>query len=365
MTPAGPSREAYFYLSHARQKSGGVDYWVRTFFEDLHDEVRDRPRRNPELDIGTGDLQPTSVDRDSEIDRAVAGARVFVPLFSPEYVAAPPRDSQLFLDSNVPAGQRISKVQPVLWVPLPPDRRFPHLTAALELGGDLPDYARHGLSALSRLRSHANDYGTVVRRLAGRIVEAAELPAAGAQAEPVRLSLPVRAGISFIIAVIAPSENRIASHRQRNCYDSRPTNWRPFRNDNYLPIADHTARVAGAMRMPTLIVDFAGNDNFLDTSPGVILVDPWVLEHHGGREMVRAAFDALRQWVTMVVVVDRNDPQYDQGSLLIDEVVQIGRGNANHKVVRDQDEFKQQIGKLISRARRHYLNRPPDEDPSG
>ena len=305
------------------------------------------------------DLYPPGPNHDAEIDHVAAGARVFVPLFSPDYVASPPRDSSLFLDNHSLTRQRISRVQPVLWVPLAHGSDFPHLSAALELGGDLPDYHRRGLAALSRLRSHLDEYQAVVRRLAGRIVEAADQPAPDLRAErPVRSSFPARNALSFVIAVIAPSENRLAPHRQRTCYNARPTDWRPFRNHDYRPIADDTARIAGAMRMPTLIVDFAGNDGFVGGSPAVILVDPWVLEHHGGAEMVRAAFDALCPWVAMAVVVDRNDPQYDQGSRLVDEVIRLGHGS-HHKVVHDREEFQQQIGKLISRVRRQYLNRPP------
>lgn len=360
MTGTGPTRDAYFYLSHARPASGAVDYWVRTFFEDLRDAVRDRARRGSELEIGGGDLMPPGPAREARVARAVAAARVFVPLLSPEYVASPPIDSQLFRDKH---GRRAA-VAPVLWVPLPPGRDFPHLRSALELGADLPDYARFGLSTMSRLRAHVHDYETLVHRLAGRVVEAAEQPGTAEPGALLGLALPARADISFIIAVIAPCEGRIAPRRQLNCYGSRPVEWRPFRADDDVPIADYTARVAGAMRMPTRIVDFLGNDNFLDTSPGVILVDPWVVGHDGGKAVVRAAFDALRQWVTMVVVIDHNDPQYEQGSAFTDEVLRIGRGSPDHKVVRDRSEFEQQIGKLISRTRRHYLNRPPRGGPA-
>src|SRR5699024_6032092 len=139
---------------------------------------------------------------------------VFVPLFSPEYVTSPPRDSELFLDDRETAVGRNGRVQPVLWVPLPPGTRFPHLMAALELGGDLPEYAQQGLSAMSRLRKHAHDYDKIVRRLAGRIITAAEHPAPVAPGDQaVRDALPPRSDTSFIVAVIAPSESRIAVGR--------------------------------------------------------------------------------------------------------------------------------------------------------
>jgi FxsC-like protein len=359
--------DAYFYLSHFRPASTGVDYWVRKLYDDLLAAVRDRPRRHKELAIGTCDIMAPGKDRMDHVTRAVAGARVYVPLLSPDYVATPPAESRLFLDGKA---LRNSRVQPVLWVPLRPGQDVPQLRAAVELGSELRAYTKNGLEWMSRLRPHALDYQTVVRRLAGRIVEAAEQPGPPIQADQAVHPLPAsRNEISFFIAVIAPNAGRTPPHtslreanRHDNCYDSRSSDWRPFRNE-FLPIAYHTERVAGSMRMPTRVVDFAGNDTFFDTSPGVILVDPWMLSVSAGREMVRTAFNALRPWVTMVVVVDRNDALYDTGSELAAEVMRIGHGNSHHTLMRDRGEFEQQIGRVIARARKHFLNRPPDDEP--
>lgn len=362
MNAGGPVREAYFYLSHARPPSMAVDHWVQVFYGDLLEAVRSLAGRNVELEIGHCDLLPPGQEREVQIDHAVSSARVLVPLYTPEYLDTPPPDRGKF---------RKGKILPVLWAPLPPGRSVPDLAAALDLSRDLAEpaqreYALHGLSALCRLSAHSDTYQAIVQRLAERIVEAAELPASITAVSPQLndIVVPGQSEISFIVAVIAPSENRIPPRRQTTCYGPRATGWRPFRNGQELPIAEYTARVAANLMMPTRIVDFAANDNRLDTSPGVILVDPWVLAHNDGRRMLRAAFDALRQWVTLVVVVDRNDAQYETASAYADEVTRMTAGSGGHKVVRDVHEFEQQIGRLIVRTRRHYLNRPPTPGPA-
>jgi FxsC-like protein len=356
-----PVREAYFYLSHARAPSMVVDHWVRTFYEDLLACVGDLAPHNLELEIGFADFMPPGPDREAAIDRAVGGARVFVPLYSPEYLDAPPRDRAMFIDRLLAGGsEKSGHTQPVLWVPCPPGRTFPDLALATELGADVPGYARHGLSAMCRLKGHAENYHRVVRRLAERIIEAADVapPAVALTRPPVEVTVASQADVSFVIAVIAPMESRLPPRRQAMCYGPRSTGWRPFRNSQALPIAEHTAHVAARFMMPTRVVDFAAGDNRLDTSPGVILIDPWMLAHDGGRAVLRAAFEALRQWVHLVVVVDRTDPQYDIGSALAADVMRMGSGSSGHKLVRDVREFEQQIGRLIARTRRSYLNRP-------
>lgn len=360
----GPVHGAYFYLSHARMPSMVIDHWVRKFYDDLFEAVRRLGRRQADLEIGFGDFLPPGADRDAEMERAVGAARVFVPLYSPEYVDSPPRDRVAFLSRWVDAGAKTGNVQPVLWAPLAPGREFPDLASALELGADLPDYARHGLSAMCRLRVHAGGYEVLVQRLAARIVDAAERAAPVPKTVRQTVELPPsQPEISFIIAVIAPNESRMPPRRQAMCYGSRSTAWRPFRNSHSAPIADYTAQVAASLMMPTRIVDFIASDNRLDTSPGVILIDPWVLAQDDGRAMLRAAFAALRRWVTLVVVVDRNDPQYETGSALADEVMRMGHGAAGHKVVRDVREFEQQVGRLIARTRLQYLNKSPKPGP--
>jgi FxsC-like protein len=361
---AVPGRDAYFYLSHVRAPSMVVDHWAQKFFDDLCDAVRGFTRRNLELDIGFGDFQPAGPDRDAEIDRAVAAARVFVPLYSPEYLDSPPRDHELFRDRLRAANlTETGSILPVIWAPVPRGRSSPELQTALELGGDLPDYAMHGLSVMCRLKTHAETYYLVVQRLAERIVKEAQvpLPAVGAARSSAGTAAHPDAERQYIVAVIAPSENRMPPRRQNICYGSRSIAWRPFRNRQSLPIAEYTAQLARNMMMPTQVVDFASGDNRLDTSPGVILIDPWVLDLDGGKALLRAAFDALRQWVALVVVIDHYDPQYEAAATRADLVIRMGASSAGHKVVRDVREFEQQIGKLIGRTRRQFLNKPPTQ----
>lgn len=363
MSPANPDRDAYFFLSHARSPSMVVDHWVQVFYEDLFEAVESLAGRNTAWDIGFGDLAPPGPDRDAEIDRAVSAARVFVPLYSPEYADSPPRDREVFLERlNTAADGKTGNVQPVLWRPLPPDRPFPDLAGALELASDIPEYQRYGLSAMCRLNVHAASYRAVVRRLAERIVETAELsvPVTGSARPPTDFQSPPPADVSFVVAVVAPTESRLPPGRQPAYYGVRSTSWHPFRNRQELSVADYAALVARRLCMPTRVVDFASSDNRLETSPGLIIIDPWVLAHDDGRAVVRAAFEALRRWVTLVVIVNRHDPQYEAGMAYAADVMRMGASVAGQPIIKEAQEFEEQIVRLIDRTRRHYLNRPPD-----
>ncbi|WP_173158103.1 FxsC protein [Phytohabitans suffuscus] len=338
---------------------------MQGFYEDLFEAVESLAGRNASLDIGFGDFKEPGAERDAEIDRAVGAARVFVPLYSPEYADSPPRDREVFLDRlRTAADGKTGNVQPVLWVPLPDGRPFPDLTGALDLASDLPEYSAYGLSAMCRLKAHAGNYRTVVRRLAERIVETAELsvPVTGSSRPPVEFQTPPPAAISFVVAVVAPTESRLPPGRPAAYYGVRSTSWHPFRNRQELSVADYAALVARRLMMPTRVVDFASSDNRLETSPGLILVDPWVLAHDEGRAIVRAAFEALRRWVTLVVIVNRHDPQYEAGLALATQVMRMGASVTNQRVIKEAQEFEQQIMRMIGRTRRHYLNRPPGDE---
>lgn len=342
-----------------------TDHWVRGFYEDLFEAVQHFAGNSTALDIGFGDFKDPGPERDAEIERAISAARVFVPLYSPEYADSPPLDRELFLERlRTAADGKTGNVQPVLWAPLPPGRPFPDLASALDLARDVPEYPAYGLLAMCRLRAHAGNYRLIVRRLAEKIVETAEMsvPVVESVRAPAEFHAPPPAAISFVVAVVAPTESRLPPGRPAACYGVRSTSWHPFRSRQELAVADYAALVARRLMMPTRVVDFAASDNRLETSPGLILVDPWVLAYDDGRAIVRAAFEALRRWVTLVVIVNRHDPQYEAGLQLAAEVMRMGASVTNQQVIKEAEEFEQQIVRLIGRTRRHYLTRSSAAD---
>lgn len=381
MTAAERAPETCFFLSYARPPSGAGEHWVRMFFKELQAQVAHEARRagrlqpGGELGQGFADFLPRGPERDAAVARALGSARVLVPLYSPEYLerSTTRRERATFLQRvmNGSTSPPWWRVQAVLWTPVSATGHVSDLSRALELGEDFPEYTRHGLETMRRLSEHREHYDAVVRRLAGRIVAAAHQPLPVA-AEPVAEAdvpgqAPADAATPFVIAVVAPSEGELPAQRLPACYGLHSVLWRPYRTSQLLGIADRTAQVARQFRMPDRIVDFADRDHLLVMYPGVILIDPWILAREDGRRRLQAAVEIAvsRQWVTLMVVVDRNDPQYaGRGSDLAREAMSMASAAQGSKLTREALEFEQNISKVVARNRRRYLSeRPPPDGP--
>ncbi len=361
------SRGIYFYLSHARSPSTQVDHWIQKFFDDLCQEIAGIVPVDSPIDKGFADLRPGR-DRDAAINRALGTAHTFVPLYTPEYVAGPLRERDAFqqrlhlagLDSGFP------HILPVLWAPIAGSRQTSDLELARELGADYPAYLENGLGPMSRLSEHASAYKSIVERLARRIVDTAHagtLAPSAARKIP-DSSPPASAVTPFVVAVIAPAVSHLPQSRSsRDCYGPQATQWRPFPNVHDIPIADYTASVVQSMMMPPRVLDFANGDPGFESAPGVILVDPWVLETADGRNLIGAAASRLRKWVTLVIVNDRTDPQFARrGVGLADEVVVLVAGRVRpqaRKVIESATDFELEIVRIIGRNRRAFLNSDP------
>lgn len=363
MTPDPAVREIYFYLSHARASTSTPDLWVQTFYGHLVEEVRRLAGADAPMDIGYADFQLIGEEREALVAEAINAARVFVALYSPEYLPLPSREQVTFEQRlKLAAAERAAQhFQLVLWAPITSNRQAADLGPALELGADFPEYIELGLRTMCQLAAHATHYAEIVRRLAARIVEVAE----NAVLRPttarslMELSRPAPRDTPFVIAVIAPVESRLpAVRREHQYYGARAVLWRPFRNRYEIPIADHTAKIARSMMLPsTSIVDFAAGDTSLETCPGVILIDPWVLEQPDGLQLLRAAFAALRrQWITVMVVVDRLDPQYDdRGRELAYQAMAMSGHAQGLKLARDADEFDAVMSRAVNRSRQRFI----------
>jgi FxsC-like protein len=360
--PANP--EFYFYLSHAPTSASVPDHWLRIFYEQLTREVKRQARS--EMGTGFADMQVAGDDRDATVAVALNAARVLVPLYSPDYFAHPAREEATFRQrlALADANPAVGHIQPVLWEPLLTDDRGldPDMQRALELGAGYEDYARLGLRSMCQLGQYQRAYREIVRKLATRIVDVAEnaILAPTAARPLVEIDQPVSTEPHFVIAVIAPFEAKMPVRRERSCYGNSAVLWRPFRNSHDLPIAQYTARVATSLMLPTRIVDFAAGHAYLHTAPGVILIDPWMLAHPDGPALLRAAMNSLRlQWVTVMIVVDRNDPQYAaRGMALADQALALGVRLRGLKQARDAAEFHLEISKAVTRTRQRFITRP-------
>jgi hypothetical protein len=217
----------YFFLSYAHSPplasgwtgtgsaSSDPDRWVRQFFLDLSESVREHASPRSGLAPGFFDHEISpGLDWKTSITEALGTAEVFVPLYSPRYFAWswPGREWACFSDRMISSGIEVpfTRFAPVLWIPLPSHQPRDGLADALELGGAAPFYAENGLQTLLRIASYRKHYERVVDRVARRIVQLAEgVPVRPSQVRNIdEFSSPFpveEATAQFAIATAAPA----------------------------------------------------------------------------------------------------------------------------------------------------------------
>jgi hypothetical protein len=122
-------------------------------------------------------------DRKAALERAIGAAEIFVPLYSPGYLARswPGREWACFEQRMTARVQDpLHRFAPVLWVPLPPGSDPPGLSRALNLvpRAAALAYVQNGLLALMRLAGYRANYAL---EEAARLVAAIKRMLSGAQ----------------------------------------------------------------------------------------------------------------------------------------------------------------------------------------
>jgi FxsC-like protein len=372
--PAAPG-SCYFFLSYApplppRERIRG-DYWERVFYHDLLTAVTRQTGLKPPLP-GFAELTlPPGADRQEAVRDALAAAEVFVPLYSPDYLARPEQLSERasFRHKLVNAGQSPDgdHILPVLWSPLHTYGHLAEREHALVVAGDVDDYARNGMSVLCRVHAYRRSYADVLERVAARIVAVAEqTPLRPTEAMPlIEVARPEPDEVPFLATFIAPTlSNLPAGNRESNGYGAGFENWHPFPGSG--PLADDVTDLVQRLHMPIEIREFRPDAGMFLNCPGLLVLDPWILTTASGPEIVRSALGCLQNWVGVVVVVDRSDPAFrDKGSKLLDEVVQILRTAASPATFTDAIGWRRGVPSLVERMRRRYLRDGPSFPPAG
>jgi FxsC-like protein len=222
----------------------------------------------------------------------------------------------------------------------------------------VPEYAENGLRALCRHKGYRSSYHTILKRLAERIVAAAEsCPLGPSPATP--LSIRPLAGPrgSFAFAVLAGTAIDPPLGRTPAAYGERPSLWRPFAGDHALPAAQFAADVAERLGLPPHIVDFDVRGAIPDSVPGLLLVDPWTAADGQRIDFLSSAVDQLRDWVIPVVVSDPADPQYaERGADLSGQVLtMLSDACARACHATGPEEFQRLLPSLVAKARRTQL----------
>ncbi|MDQ7903252.1 TIR-like protein FxsC [Phytohabitans sp. ZYX-F-186] len=368
-----PTKGTYFFLSYARaapptdNARTDTDTWVREFFRDLSQEVRQRARQQPGVEIGFLDLEvPPGSDSRAALAAALGAAQVFVPLYSPGYFGNSwsMREQESFRTRTAAAGSPSDRVIPVLWVPFPSWETKVEVERARELGTGIPEYAENGMRALRMLSYYDGPYQVVLERLAGRIVDLAERhPLAPSLApDPHDDRLPVEREVAFEVTVLAPTKADLPPDRTGDSYGETSAQWRPFSTRQALPIAEDAASTAERLGLPTRIVSFTEAGGPVAGRPAVLLIDPWVIAGSGGAQALRTVAQDLPDWVVPLIVVNEDDAQHTaRGEGLADEAAAIlfAADARRPERVGQVSEFVRIMPSLVAKARRQYLKNAP------
>jgi FxsC-like protein len=371
-------RGAYFFLSYAHSAPAAneqtdTDHWVRVFYDDLAEAVQRFAHPATGLSIGFIDDVPPGSDRKAMLSDALGAAEVFVALYSPGYFnkSWPLRVRDSFrqrLREIEGVADRQRHLLPVLWVPLFSWEMTPEIQEALPLGTGVPAYAENGLRALCMLPSYREGaYRTIVDEIARRIVDVAENSPVGPSWAPPPEDLPGGdVERQFTVAVVAATTQDRPPGRGPWTYGPDPTQWRPFVDEDALPVAQYVANTAERLGVPAHVVAFNDDPTVVSGRAAVLLIDLWEAAGEGGPGRLRTLLARLPEWVMPLVVVDRRDPRFDgEGAALLQTIGDMLAGSGQLQIIeaRDMRQFLDSVPLLVTEARRRYLKHGPKPDP--
>jgi hypothetical protein len=362
----------YFFLSYAHTPpTAGVastpEHWVEIFFRDLTARVAVHANPTKRLEPGFCEAAlPPGTDRDAAMERALAGAEVFVPLLSPHYFSKrwPQRELESFRRRlrGLDATRRRRRIVPVLWIALPSWQRDDDVRRAVELGSDIPNYSADGLRALRRLSSNDDGdegYHEIVDRVAERVVEVAEGEPLGLASLPVLVSdLPARPPTEapLVVSVLAPAAR--AAYASASDVEQM---WRPFGSAESVSPAAAVVSVAERFSLTARIEDplrSTGGPQY--QYPTVLLVDPRVVATADGEAVLRRIAQRAPQWVTPVVLADRaaaDDSPAFADLLALTRSILPAQGDNRARIAYDLTEFSALTPEVVAAVYRHYLQR--------
>jgi FxsC-like protein len=315
----------YFFLSYAHESSGDaddeLDYWVGEFYRDLCRSVE----RQTDLPKG---MTPGFMDRrrrlgdewPSELVRALATCRAFVPLYSSRYFADEHcgKEWKYFADRTSDPVALETAIVPGIWDPvetarLPAAACTPHFSY---LGSAA--YETFGLYGIMKLSRYRKEYSQIVGDLAGQLVKAAEscpvkkgprvdygaLESAFGRGEATpggSADKPLR------ITVVAPCRGGLPEGREDSSFYGLSTlDWKPYFPDSTRPIAERAAGLARSLGFRVETGDLGQHERDLRagdprSGPQILIIDPWALLMPRNQELLQWLDRRPMPWVQAIV----------------------------------------------------------------
>ncbi|MFD3501857.1 TIR-like protein FxsC [Streptomyces sp. NPDC058676] len=327
-----PDSRPYFFLSYAHTPSWGEgrfdpDHWVRVFYQDLCDNIMAMTSLPAGAAVGYMDRGMSSgEDWSRELSESLASCRVLVPLISPRYFASDlcGREWYAFLERIIQAQAdgalgRTSPIVPVLWTHVDFEQ-LPESVRGFQIHhpsyGDR--YADDGIYGLIKLRRLRDEYEETVHRLARQIVSAAEeaplppgrprpLTATPSAFKP-RGDSPRR----IHLTVAAPTRDSVPAFRDPRPYGESALDWNPYPSESTRPIAVLAEELTRALDYRVTVSTLDDEEGESDTdqgSPGILILDRWVLADEQRRDRLRLFDRQARPWQGAILPWSHADVQ--------------------------------------------------------
>ncbi|MDQ3150426.1 MAG: TIR-like protein FxsC [Actinomycetota bacterium] len=364
----------YFFLSYAHSAPtservrSDSDPAVGVFFADLAAAVAARATPAAGMEIGFFDQQiPPGADMKALLSDALGVAEVFVPLYSPGYLAKswPMREEEVFRRRLLTASAVTpdQHIVPILWTPFPSWEQPPIVARALSIGVGISDYGENGLRALCMLTSYQHSYQLVLSLLADEIVKVAERSPLGPSAAPDLddVPSPVAAEANFLVAMLAP--RHVVSRAPQAVRGGKNPWWRMYAGQRIPTVVEHAGSVAERLGLKTRVADFVEVEELFDRTPAIVIVDPWMVADRGP-ELLTSTFADLPKWVVPLVLGEqRGTPGL--GSAMAEKAVEALGSTLQVSVnrVNSVDELEEILPTVVARARRTYLREGPVSPP--
>ena len=330
------SSEPYFFLSYARTPRQDPadrydpDRWVHKLYRDLCENIFNLTNAPPGT-AGFMDRQNRpGAQWPSELAKALATCRVFVPLYSPRYFESMNCGKEWFaftlraLNQNQKKrkAKAVPAIVPALWVKVA-DEKLPDVARVIQFNHHKfgTRYGDEGFYGIMKVNRYRHDYQIAVYELAKRIVEVAkhtridpEEPTDYMRLESAfRLDgAPPASQRQLHLTVVAAGTSSLPAGRGPYYYGAGAHQWNPYRPETSQPVADYAADLARCLSIrPTVrILDesIAAGDRE-PVTPGLYLVDAWATQLPQYREWLRRLDERDQPCASVIVPWNKDDTE--------------------------------------------------------
>jgi FxsC-like protein len=391
----------YFFLSYAhKSRSDDRDdseagYWVGELFRDLCRSVEWQAGLLKGASSGFMDRERRSGnDWPIGLVRALAGCRVFVPLYSSRYFADEycGKEWNYFSCRKPDPSVQEAPIVPGIWDPVEAEK-LPQSAQAVQLSHRGSDaYETLGLYGIMKVSRYRTEYVRAVSDLAGWIVAAAErhpvtegpavdLYALESAFGHVRSRQGRRQGKQLRITVVAPRRDELPAERMDSSrYGPSALDWNPYAPDSARPIVDDASDLARSLGFLVEVGDLPQHETDLlsgdpQFGPQILIVDPWALLMPHTQQLLQRVNDRQLPWVRVVIPWSAADEesQQEEGRLRVMLDAAFGSKLAETASISEmaaqgvpsRGQFDEVLGQLIGAVAKRYLSKAAVFPPVG